>query len=75
MSKKAIPVRTLAPKIGDTIRYFGDVVGIVTAVEGNLCWRTYPDGERLPFIWRFHDIGLNPVHDWPGKPKIAERKA
>lgn len=55
-----------APRVGDPITYEGAVVGLVTKVEGNLCWRTYPDGERLPFIWRFHD-GLNPLHSWPGK--------
>lgn len=54
------------PRIGDPITYEGNVVGTVTKVEGNLCWRTYPDGERLPFIWRFHD-GLNALHSWPGK--------
>lgn len=54
------------PRVGDTIAYLGEPVGTVTSVEGNLCWRTYPDGERLPFIWRFRD-GLNMLHSWPGK--------
>lgn len=54
------------PRVGDQITYRGVVVGRVTRVEGNLCWRTYPDGESLPFIWRFKD-GLNNLHSWPGK--------
>lgn len=58
--------RTKKPRVGDPIRYRGDVVGSVTRVEGNLCWRTYPNGEALPFIWRFRNE-LNMLHDWPGK--------
>jgi hypothetical protein len=58
----------MKPRVGDTVTYQGEPVGKVTRVEGNLCWRSYPDGESLPFIWRFRD-GLNTMHDWPGKPK------
>ena len=54
------------PRVGDTITYRGEVVGNVTRVEGNLCWRSYPDGESLPFIWCFRDT-LNILHDWPTK--------
>lgn len=42
-------------------------VGTVTSVQGNLCWRTYSDGESLPFIWRFRDGKLNNLHSWPNK--------
>ena len=62
---------TSRPRVGQTIVYRGEPVGRVTSVDGNLCWRTYPDGESLPFIWAFHD-GLNALHDWPTKAgKIA----
>jgi len=57
----------LAPRKGDLIHYRGKPVGTVTHTEGNLCWRTYPDGEALPFIWRFHDGTLNRLHCWPNK--------
>ena len=62
----AVSFHHLAPRIGQPITYRGEIVGTVTRVEGNLCWRSYPDGESLPFIWRFKD-GLNTLHDWPGK--------
>jgi hypothetical protein len=60
------------PRIGQPITYKGEVVGVVTRVDGNLCWRSYPNGESLPFIWRFSD-GVNALHDWPTKAgaKIA----
>ena len=54
------------PRVGDTIAYRGEPVGVVTRVENGLCWRTYPDGESLPFIWCFRD-GLNNLHEWPTK--------
>lgn len=54
------------PRVGAPITYRGAPVGHVTRVEGSLCWRSYPDGESLPFIWCFKD-GLNTLHDWPGK--------
>lgn len=59
------------PREGDLITYrspqHGVVRGVVSRVEGNLCWtkyEIYPDVQ--PFIWRFKD-GLNTLHDWPGK--------
>ena len=54
------------PRVGDPITYLGEVVGHVTRVDGALCWRSYPDGDSLPFIWKFRD-GLNRLHDWPNK--------
>ncbi len=54
------------PLVGDIIHYRGEAVGHVTRVEGALCWRSYPDGESLPFIWCFRD-GLNTMHNWPAK--------
>jgi hypothetical protein len=54
------------PRVGQVISYRGEPVGKVTNVEGGLCWRSYPDGESLPFIWCFND-GLNALHDWPTK--------
>jgi hypothetical protein len=60
------------PRVGEPISYKGELVGHVTRVEGSLCFRSYPDGEPLPFIWCFND-GLNALHDWPSKAggKIA----
>jgi hypothetical protein len=58
------------PRVGDPVTYKGEHVGTVTRVEGSLCWRTYPDGEVLPFIWCFKD-GLNTLHDWPAKRRAA----
>lgn len=53
-----------APRVGDALSYRGAIVGTVTRVEGNLAWRSYPDGASLPFIWRFHDGKLNGLHTW-----------
>lgn len=54
------------PRKGDPIAYRGEIVGNVTRVEGGLCFRSYPDGESMPFIWCVGD-GLNALHDWPTK--------
>lgn len=54
------------PRKGDIIICREVAVGTVTCVEGTFCWRTYPNGESLPFIWCFND-GLNTLHDWPSK--------
>lgn len=62
---------TYRPQVGDPIAYLGRRVGVVAAVEGNLCWTRY-DGkdDSQPFIWRFWD-GLNKLHSWPGKPEVT----
>lgn len=52
-----------APCVDDTLSFDGVVVGIVTRVEGNRAWRSYPDRAR-PFIWRWHDGKLNGLHTW-----------
>lgn len=72
MSLKELLATTHKPSVGDEITYRGAVVGRVTSVSGNLCWRSYPDGESLPFIWRFHD-GLNNLHSWPGKDETLSK--
>ena len=54
------------PRAGDPVQYKGEIVGTITRTKGSLCWRTYPDGETLPFIWCFRDC-LNTLHDWPTK--------
>jgi hypothetical protein len=59
------------PRVGDMVKYHGVEVGRVTRVEGTLCWRSYADGEDLPFIWRFHDGQLNKLHEWPTKGEMA----
>ena len=64
-----------APRKGDIITYRGEPVGTVTHTEGNLCWRSYRDGESLPFIWRFADGTLNTLHSWPGKAHPLDRIA
>jgi hypothetical protein len=57
-----------SPRRGDPITYCGKPDGrIVARVENNLCWCRYPDGDVLPFIWRFGDGALNTLHDWPTK--------
>lgn len=66
MSKPAQTYRQHAPRVGQLVSYRGEPVGTVTLVDGALCWRSYPDGASLPFIWCFHD-GLNALHDWPSK--------
>ncbi len=38
------------PRAGQTVLYRGKPVGKVVRVEGNLCWRTYPDGGIEPFM-------------------------
>lgn len=61
-----------APRKGDRITYSGSDYGLVTHVDGNLCWSLHPGDEKAqPFIWRFRD-GLNSLHDWPGKDKTLE---
>ncbi len=60
------------PRVGQIVSYRGEAVGKVTSVEGALCWRSYPDGESLPFIWCFGD-GLNALHDWPTRNGVVAR--
>lgn len=54
------------PRKGDEVTCLGKTVGIVSEVDGSICWYCTPDGEANCFIWRFND-GLNNLHDWPGK--------
>lgn len=59
--------RSHRPRTGDTITYNGVVTGVVSRVEGNLCWTAYADGRKsAPFIWCFKNE-LNTMHDWPTK--------
>lgn len=58
--------RQYRPQVGHQVHYLGKPVGTVTSVEDGMCYRTYPDGKSLPFIWCFRD-GLNAMHDWPTK--------
>jgi hypothetical protein len=52
------------PRKGDPVKY-GEKTGMVTSVEGEICWVDYPKGTDS-FIWCFKD-GLNKLHDWPTK--------
>lgn len=67
---RALPHEIFAdhrPRSGDVIAYRGQAgAGIVTRVEGALCWTSYGGAEPAPFIWCFRD-GLNNMHDWPAK--------
>lgn len=54
------------PLAGQEIVYRGQPAGIVTSVEGALCWVSRDGAKSEPFIWCFHD-GLNNLHDWPTK--------
>lgn len=66
------PFHTSRPRKGDPITYLGEVIGVVSSVEGNLCWVRYENKDSSePFIWRFHD-GLNTLHDWPNKHASQE---
>jgi hypothetical protein len=56
------------PRVGDALLYKGAAFGLISRVEGNLCWYSRlgdDEGEGL-FIWRFKD-GLNKLFDWPTK--------
>jgi hypothetical protein len=56
------------PRKGDKLSYKGQPKGIVTRVEGNLC---YVDAYgEAPFIWCFRD-GLNNLHDWPSRGNVG----
>lgn len=56
------------PRKGDAITWAGEQVGIVSEVDGDICWYRRPSGESNCFIWRFRRAGeLNSMHDWPGK--------
>lgn len=39
------------PRKGDAVTYFGEPAGIVSSIDGNLCWLA---GAIGPFIWAFH---------------------
>lgn len=52
------------PRKGDPVSY-GDRVGVVSSVEGAICWVDYPKGIDC-FIWCFRD-GLNTLHNWPNE--------
>lgn len=52
------------PHVGEPVTYEGKVVGMVTSVEGNLCYVDTYNG--APFIWRFRER-LNCLHHWPRK--------
>ena len=55
------------PKNGETIFYKGKDFGVVTSVEGALCWvQRHDETKSEPFIWCFKD-GLNNLHDWSSK--------
>lgn len=61
--------RDAKPRKGDVIHYRGERAGIVTEVDGRLCWVRGDDGVTGPFIWWFNDCGFNALHDWPGKAR------
>jgi hypothetical protein len=74
MSAAAEKWAAYAPRVGDPVKYRGQLVGHVTRIDGALCWRSYPDRGSLPFIWCFSDT-LNKLHDWPGKTAQEVQRA
>lgn len=62
MEKPEDKWRAYRPRVGAPITCRGEPVGIVSRVDGGLCWA----GDEYLFIWCFRD-GLNNLHDWPGK--------
>ena len=47
------------PRKGDRLIYKGQPLGVVTSVEGNLCWfRHATSGAVDPFIWQFPADGV-----------------
>jgi hypothetical protein len=57
---------TRKPRVGDRIDWpasrESSGSGVVTSVEGNLCWVLEDGREKAqPFIWQFRD-GLNTYH-------------
>lgn len=52
------------PRKGQAVTFEGAVAGIVSRVEGGLCW--LDSNSDAVFIWCFRR-GLNELHDWPTK--------
>lgn len=67
-SEKTIEAyKAFKPRKGDRVTCVDGPSGVVSSIEGSLCWTLYDGDERaLPFIW-LHEDGLNALHDWPGK--------
>jgi hypothetical protein len=54
----------MKPKIGQTVLFQGNPVGIVTEIEGRICHYKRPDGSFEVFIWQFFDGKLNAQHSF-----------
>ena len=49
-----MPGLTRRPVKGDRLWYRGESYGVVTSVDGNLCWALQDGtGKSEPFIWYF----------------------
>jgi hypothetical protein len=54
----------MKPKIGQTVLFKNETVGIVTEIEGDICHYKRPDGSFEVFIWRHKDGTINTFHTW-----------